>query len=133
MKYRKGYDYQLAEMARFQTAVYPLRTAVTEFIALNAEGVLVISSGYAWDGPSGPTLNTDNAMVPSLVHDAIYQLIRERLISVHWRKEADAMLYRMLRERGMSWPRAQYWLAGVRWFAAGAANPGDTKEVFEVS
>lgn len=133
MKYRKGYDYQLDETVRFQTSLLPRHTATTRFICLSTEGVLTISAGYAWDGASGPTLNSDNSMTPSLVHDAAYQLIRHGLLDRKWRKEADEQLYLMLRERGMSWLRARSWLTAVRLFAGGAATPGDIREVFEVA
>lgn len=132
MKYRKGYDYQLAEQEVYQTSLRPEKDIITHFISLTTNGALTISTGYAWDGPSGPTLNTDNSMTPSLLHDALYQLIRQSLLDRRWRKVADEQLYLMLRERKMSWFRAQYWLAGVRWFAGGAATPGQTREVFSV-
>lgn len=131
MQYRKGYNYQLAGRVRLQTNLRPEQEATTQFINLTTEGVLTISAGYEWDGPSGPTMNTDNSMTPSLIHDAVYQLMRQCLLDASWRDEADKQLYLMLRKRGMSWVRAKYWLRGVQWFAEGAATPGDTKEVFE--
>ena len=38
---------------------------------------LYISKGYSWDGPSGPAIDTPDWIKASLVHDALYQLIRE--------------------------------------------------------
>lgn len=133
IKYRKGYDYQLSENAAFHTSICPPITIKSDFLSLDSEGGLTILAGYAWDGASGPTLNSDSSMTPSLVHDALYQLMREGRLHPEWRKEADEQLYRMLRQRGMSWVRAKSWLAGVRWFAGGAATPGDTKKVFEAA
>ena len=103
MQYRKGYNYQLAGRVRLQTNLRPEQEATTQFINLTTEGVLTISAGYAWDGPSGPTMNTDNSMTPSLIHDAVYQLMRQCLLDASWRDEADKQLYLMLRKRGMSW------------------------------
>ncbi len=36
------------------------------------DGVLTIRSGYAWDGPGGPAMDTPAAMYGSLSHDALY-------------------------------------------------------------
>ena len=57
---------------------------------LNTKGHLIIKRSYAWDGPSGPTIDTKNFMRGSLVHDALYQLMRhEHLSSDEWRAVAD--------------------------------------------
>ena len=47
------------------------------WVSIQPDGRLVIQKGYAWDGPSGPTIDTENFMRGSLVHDALYQLFRE--------------------------------------------------------
>jgi hypothetical protein len=72
---------------------------------------LLIKKGYRWDGPSGPTLDTDNFMLPSLVHDALYQLLRTTEFGINAqevRKAADRILYELCRSEGMSWLRAKY-------------------------
>ena len=76
MKYRKGYKYQLADDYTIQIDTKPPEEIETQFISLSIDGLLTIKDGYAWDGPSGPTIDTPNFMTPSLVHDAIYQLMR---------------------------------------------------------
>ncbi len=55
-----------------------------------------------WDGPSGLTIDTPNFMRGSLVHDTLYQLLRNELIEQKWRDEADEELRRICREDGMS-------------------------------
>ena len=82
---------------------------------------LVIEAGYAWDGASGPTIDTENTMQASLVHDALYQAIREGCSIT--RRRADRELRRVLREDGMSLARRWLWYWAVRLFAAGAAKP----------
>jgi len=87
----------------------------TDHIAYGG-GVLLISKGYCWDGPSGPTVDTVDALQASLVHDALYQLIREGFLPQSFRREADAELYKIARREGMPLWRAAYWYVGLRFF-----------------
>jgi len=132
MKYRKGYKNQLADHFRIETNIHPKEDIKTEFFCLRSTGMLDIHTGYAWDGASGPTLNTDNTMIPALVHDAFYQLMRKGHLPIEYRKAVDNELDRMLKNRGMWWIRRKYWLAGVRLFGGSSADPLNVKEVHEV-
>jgi hypothetical protein len=122
--YRGGYKYQLQRTYVVSVPIRPAEAIRTAFIALDVTGELAIKEGYAWDGPSGPTIDTLNFMRGSLVHDALYQLMREKHLDhrVH-RKAADQALRDMCLEDGMwrlrAWP--VYW--AVRWFADFAADP----------
>lgn len=58
MKYRKGFKYQLAENETFET---PFKSEINihlPFISLHTTGRLIGRKGYAWDGCSGPTIDT---------------------------------------------------------------------------
>ena len=132
MKYRKGYLYQLAEMAMFLTRMRPPEVISTDYIYLSRMGVLTIQEGYAWDGASGPTLNTDATMAPSLVHDALYQLLREGWLDPEDRLAADEELEDMLKERGVWWWRRRLWFRALRSFGSAAAGPTNVKKVHEV-
>lgn len=66
IRYRSGYKYQLAEGCTVRTGIFPPEEIVTEFISLNTLGVLSIRRGYAWDGASGPTIDTKSSMWGSL-------------------------------------------------------------------
>ena len=113
--YKCGYKYQLHKKAVIQTGIHPLQKVLSPFIELTPEGVLTIYAGYAWDGPSGPTIDTFNFMRGSLAHDALYQLMREKHISsVRNRKRADELLRDICREDGMSAIRAWWVYRGVR-------------------
>lgn len=83
------------------------------FISIH-NGKLAVGCGYRWDGPSGPTVDTKNFMRGSLIHDALYQLMREGRISRDLRKAADKLLRDHCREDGMNWFRAQWVYLGVR-------------------
>lgn len=110
MKYRAGYKYQLAEDYvhqlgyEFPDVPYEFET---EFLWMGLDMKLIVKKGYAWDGPSGPTIDTKNFMRGSLVHDALYQFIRLGYLDKNvCRILADQTLYAICREDGMSWLRA---------------------------
>jgi hypothetical protein len=109
IKYRDGYKYQLVEPYIVQTSVTPREHIAHDFIILATNGVLMIKAGYAWDGPSGPTVDTKSFMRGSLVHDAIYQLMRSRHLDVGWRETADNELVRICKEDGM-WSLRRWWV-----------------------
>ncbi len=127
--YRKMpvYKYQIIEEYQVQIDVKPKTDIITPFIRLNSEGLLIISAHYAWDGPSGPTVDTKNFMRGSLVHDALYQLMRESLLPVSFREAADRELQKICREDGMSAFRAWYVYQGVHQFGEKNARPHRTK------
>lgn len=79
---------------------------------------LTLQPGYAWDGPSGPTIDTKNFMRGSLIHDALYQLMREGVLDQDRRRWADLALFSICRADGMSYFRAYYVWLSVRWFGA---------------
>ena len=99
-----------------------------EYIKI-ASGDLCIKKGYAWDGPSGPTIDTKNFMRGSLVHDALYQLLRENELPPTCRKFADLLLKDICRKDGMSWIRAQWVYLGVKLMGKKAASTSCRKEI----
>jgi len=127
--YRDGYKYQLTRECSLDLGHGAPFDIVTEWIDYSADGNLTIRPGYAWDGPSGPTVDTPDSMRASLVHDALYQLMRERLLNpAFYRETADKILRRLCIEDGMPELRADAWYEGVRLFAAGAADPKNVKK-----
>jgi len=129
MKYRSGYRYQLAEDEVTKTDILQSQTIRTEFMSLFPDGTLVISRGYAWDGPSGPALDTPSFMRGSLIHDALYQLLRMELLEPHWREVADEELVRVCKEDGMGWFRRWYVKRGLKRFGGPAADPRNKKPI----
>ena len=128
IEYKDGYKYQLTQEYSYpiliQTPMFK-----SDWITLSRsdnmfqQGMeLKIHKGYAWDGPSGPAFDTLNFMRASLVHDAIYQLIREGGLPEWYRHEGDKHLYRICREDGMSWLRAKLVYIGVRIFGSSSAK-----------
>lgn len=127
IKYKSGYKYQLAENYRVQVGIKG-HTISQGPLKLTTTGFLTMRRGYAWDGPSGPAVDTKNFMRGSLVHDALYQLMREgRLRATPYRLVADQLLRAMCREDGMGWLRAWWVYKFVRMFAAPAASERNKK------
>lgn len=128
--YKAGYKYQLKEPYAVRIDLRPPVAIHTAFIDLELDGTLALRNGYAWDGPSGPTVDTLNFMRGSLVHDALYQLMREGHLDHRvWREAADRILQAICREDGMSAARAWWVYHGVRLFADPAADPAADKPV----
>ncbi len=128
-RYRSGYKHQLVEDYVHDTSIVPEQDISLDFLALSKDGKLEIKNGYAWDGPSGPALDTKTFMRASLVHDALYQLMRLKFLSPDWRDEADELMRKICIEAGM-WPvRAWYTYHAVRMFADKAADPQSAKEI----
>ena len=120
IRYRAGYKYQLVNDYATRVSIRPEHPIETEMFTLGVDGALWIRHGYAWDGPSGPTRDTPDFMRASLVHDALYQMMREGYLGRHWRDEADRELRRICLEDGMDMTRAEAVFIGVRFFGAGA-------------
>ncbi len=132
IRYRAGYKYQLAEAFPVNISITPDNDIRTDFIELDTSGHLPIKKGYAWDGPSGPTIDTPNIMRGSLVHDALYQLLRHELLDELWRPEIDAELKQMCLDDGMLPPRAWWVYKAVRKRGKMSASPKSKKEVRQV-
>ena len=128
IKYKGGYKYQLKKTYEVQIELKPGKKIDTEYIKLETDGNLILSNGYAWDGPSGPTFDTLTFMRGSLIHDALYQLMREKFLDHKFhRKTADKILRDICRDDGMWFPRAWWVYAGVRLFGDPAADPADQR------
>lgn len=131
IKYRKGYRYQLAEAYEVETGIPPVIPSCVdvEYLRLDGTGHLLIRAGYAWDGASGPAVDTPSIMRGALVHDACYQLLRLGFVDHTYRKNADEVLGRLCREDGMSRLRAWYVVRAVRWFGGPSADPASERPV----
>jgi hypothetical protein len=120
MRYRKlkRWKYQLVQSTELKLGFTPPDNIDTEYIILRVDRRLLLSKGYAWDGASGPCPDTRNIMKASLVHDALYQLMRIGRLHPAYRQFADEELRRLCIQAGMSkfWANVVYW--GVRVFCA---------------
>lgn len=128
IRYKDGYKYQLCKTYTVWTGIRPPAAITTPFVCLSPDGLLRIRRGYAWDGPSGPAIDTHNFMRGSLVHDALYQLMREGYLDPDTcRRSADALLRDICIEDGMSWIRAWWVYLSVRLAARSCATESSRK------
>lgn len=121
MQYRSlhGYKYELMDEYRIPVML-PSSIAVPDPYVYISEGYLVIKKYYTWDGPSGPSIDTPSFMRGSLVHDALYQLMREGQLSKEYKDYADNLLRQICLEDGMSKFRAWYVYQAVHTFGQGS-------------
>ena len=116
-KYRvtKAQSYYIPELSRFRCQI---RSRGGILLAELDYGWLHLYPGYAWDGASGPAIDTETFMLPSALHDALYQMIREELLTPRrkMRRIADAVIRRASKLTGMSWIRRWVDWSGLRLF-----------------
>lgn len=130
IKYRADYKYQLANDYTIHISITPRENIETDFIDLDINGNLLIKRGYAWDGPSGPVVDTEENMRASLVHDALYQLMRVRVLSAYsYRKAADKIFKEICIDDGVSHFRASAYYKALRQYGKPAASPQNKKKV----
>jgi len=133
LKYKKGYKYQLTQDFQIQTDIEHHFLINTHFIDLDLEGNLLIKEDYCWDGPSGPTIDTKNFMRGSLVHDALYQLMRMGKLPLTWRDHADKLLRKICCEDGMCWIRAFWVYRALYRFGKSSAMPENKKILWVIN
>lgn len=128
-KYRslKPYKYQLTSTYSVKTPFRPQHKVVAPFIRLGKTGALMILKFYAWDGASGPTIDSKSTMRASLIHDALYSLICDKWLPFPTWKDnkakADTLFYHILLEDGMGKFRAWYYYKAVCWFGVSSCRP----------
>ncbi len=122
MKYRslKNWKYQLLDEVITETPIIHFSYRC-EFFEINTDGMLAVRRGYCWDGPSGPTWDSPGSLRPSLVHDVLYQMLRDQILPQHLRAVADEVFYNLMKYTGMGKIRAWYFYKAVRLFGGRAA------------
>ncbi len=122
-KKRRHYKYTLFHDVHWNTEIIPDEAGQWGLLGITDQGFLTIKQGYAWDGPSGPTIDTLTFMRGSLIHDALYQLMREGRLPQSARKRSDEVLREICLMDGMTKARAWWVYHGVRVGAAQSAKP----------
>jgi hypothetical protein len=113
VRYKVGYKYQLARDCIRRGTIKPEAPIDTDYIALDMDGMMRVKKSYAWDGCSGPTIDTVTNMRGGLFHDAYFQLMRLGLLPESCFEEANREFKRICLEDGMSKVRAALFFMGV--------------------
>lgn len=127
------YKYRLRHgKSIFLAELLEVSNVETEWYEIS-DGWLHIHNHYSWDGPSGPTRDDASNLRGSLIHDVLYQALREGTIHQRFnrfdpekyhgifRKAADGIFHRLILQDGMPKWRARYYYLAVRWFGRKAA------------
>jgi len=91
----------------------------SDVIFLERDGCLTLSTGFRWDGRSGPAIDTANALRSSAIHDALYELIIIEALPKSARRLADVLMRRIDKEDGVGAFRRWYSHIGLRLFGRG--------------
>lgn len=132
VRYKFGYGYVVvggvlfdldAEFAKYwrPNGTHSYKALVFLTVGHQGEPQVRIAEGYAWHG-ARCCLDVDSVMRAGLLHDALYQMIREGVIDYRFRKLADRQFRRMIIADGF--PRVFAWIAyaALRMFARKAAT-----------
>ena len=132
ISYKAGYKYQLVAVYSIQTLIRPKEMASNDYVCIYPNGLLTISKGYAWDGPSGPCPDVPSAMRGSLVHDALYQLIRVCGLWDGFRSFADDLLRELCIQDGMPIICADAIYEGVHLFGSRYTDASAESQIITV-
>lgn len=108
----KSYKYILTQAVSYQTNItgfdQAIETPLQVYVTLDREGLLTLAPGYAWDGVTAWP-DSDNTLYPSLIHDALFQLIAaedSQLNSSIHKKLANDVFFKLLKANGVpKWKR----------------------------
>lgn len=131
MKYIRGMKYQLVEDEACATVILGEHIRA-EFFELFPDGRLVLYAGFAWDGASGPTIDSKSSMRASAFHDALCVLMRAGRLSYEvWQDRVNALFKQQCLEDGMWAARAAVWHAFVEFADAGNPEQGPDRKVLK--
>ena len=113
IKYRDGYKYQLCADHYVQTPFLGMAFRIDGYGCLDQAGLLYIRRSYAWNGASGPTVDTPETIAPSCEHDFFYQGMTLGAFPIAARPLVDDFFYRRLLQCGLNkryWKRFRAWV-----------------------
>lgn len=149
MKYYKQKHYKnvLASEEYFALPGWSGVTYENGFLTL-IDGNLDIQIGYAWDGASGPVVQTKQLLYAALLHDALYQIIRQLQLAEVYRSAADREFRDIYRRicleaypsnsigdrigRSLAKMRSVYIYNAVKWFGKSSVKKPKPKKIYEV-
>lgn len=137
IKYRrlKSGGYELLEDAWLETGIRGNAFRIVDertglpILEMDQHGRLTVRRGYRWDGASGPVIDRRTNMRAGLFHDALYQPMRARKLSLEFRQRADELYDEVYcADGGWGWVGTLDYL-GLRIGAGYAAKPQPEVEV----
>ena len=98
--YTDGYKYQSRCDMVYFVGIYPKDDIVTDLIALRRDGWMWVAKYFAWDGASGPAIDTASNMRGSHAHDALAALMRMGKLPMVCRYQANDVIRRLMIDDG---------------------------------
>ena len=112
---RRLWKYKTEGEVQFHdNSLVPISKPDNGYVSIDLYGRLLIKKGYCWDGASSIAKDTKTIMRGSLIHDALYQLMREGVLPQSARKRADEIMREICIEDGMRRFRAWYVYTALR-------------------
>ena len=106
LTYVDGYQYQARNNMIYFTGIYPKIDIISNLIVLRQDGWMWVSKFFAWDGASGPAIDTKSNIRGSHAHDACAALMRLGLIPMDCRFASNTLIRRLMIDDGASKVRA---------------------------
>lgn len=108
INYHKGKaKYQLVEDYVIDIEFSQAVDIEANLVKLSANGTLTVGTGFAWDGVTGLAFDTRNFMRASLVHDALYHLLRQTGTNPKLHEKADELFLTIAKIDGVHPLRAR--------------------------
>lgn len=126
--YRAGFKYQVETDCAFPVPELAGFFSEIDWAELR-NGTLTVRKGFCWDGPSGPVADQLPFMPASVAHDALYRMLRRKVLPPDCRKAADEIYMRLLIEAGVPEIEARRQYDGLRLFGGGAADPANDEPI----
>jgi hypothetical protein len=112
--YTHADKFVLGKDAIFKLSFAPQYTVDTSYARFTPDGVLIVKRGFLWSA-NFPAMNTENTRPASLVHDALYELIKDgHLPRKPFKNLADMVMRDVLLECGILDARAWAWYMAVQ-------------------
>ena len=132
IKYRKGYKYQLHEDYIYSLDFDVPIDETQPFVQLQANNIMIIKEGYAWDGTSGGVPDTKRNLRASLIHDALYQLIRHQILDFKTHRDKSDRLFQKVCVKDGVWRFIAYtYYMGLKMFGGKAASHKSKKPILQ--
>ena len=93
--YTSGHKYQARCQMIYFTGIFGYEI-MTDLILLRKDGWMLVEPYFAWDGASGPAIDTRTNMRASHLHDALAALMRKGLLPMDCIERSNAALKRIM-------------------------------------
>ena len=97
-----NHKYRLIDDVCFDAKIEGL-SASNGYVTIEPNGMLYISKAFTFDGNStGIDIDNEKNLFPSLIHDALYSLLRNGFLDESYKEVADDIYLKLLEKNGVS-------------------------------